>query len=91
MNDSIFTKFIRPTALTVTLIVFFVLMILDGNFHEFSVKAAYLTILESILTVQIIFYFSSRGAEKIASTMNKNEEQNLEEPIDIDLNQKEKD
>ena len=55
---------IRPYAFISTLIIFFILMILDGNIGEFHVRDIYLKILEAILTTMIIFYFTSRGVEK---------------------------
>lgn len=69
-HDSIFTRLIRPTALSITLLIFFILMILDGNFGNFTIKTGYLSILETILTTMVIFYFSSRGLEKVATTFS---------------------
>lgn len=72
-QDNTFTRLVRPTVLTATLLIFFILMVLDGNLGEFAIKPGYLSILETILTTMVIFYFSSRGIEKVATTFKEKE------------------
>ena len=67
--DLPFNKFIRPGALTISLIIFMILMVLDGNIGEFTIRNNYLDILETLLTTMVVFYFSSRGIEKVAKTI----------------------
>ncbi len=69
MIDATFTKYVRPGALLSTLLLFMILMIIDGNIGEFSIKEHYLTILETLLTTMVVFYYSSRGIEKVAKTI----------------------
>lgn len=71
MNDNKFTRYVRPTSLVVTTSFFLILMLVDGNVGTFCVKEAYLRMLETILVTQYAFYFSSRGAEKIADTVTQ--------------------
>lgn len=59
-------KIIRPGTLVLTLIFFLTIMVIDGNFFGFTVREAYLPILETVLVTMVIAYFSSRGIEKTA-------------------------
>lgn len=47
---------------------FFIIMLLDGNFGTFTIKAAYLPIMEGILLTITVAFYGSRGAEKIVKT-----------------------
>lgn len=70
-KDGVFTKYLRPASLAITLLFVLVIAVLDGNVGEFTVKAVYLTMIGGVLSIMVMFYFSSRGAEKIADTAAK--------------------
>jgi hypothetical protein len=57
---------IRPFGFIVTLFIFFLLIFIDGNWHNFHVRDAYLPILETVLVTIVIAFFGSRGVEKTA-------------------------
>ena len=57
-------QFIRPVGFVVTLGIFFLLMFIDGNVGNFTVREAYLPILETVLVTIVVAFFGSRGVEK---------------------------
>ena len=57
-------QFVRPSTFILTLFIFFILMVFDGNWGEFHIRDIYLKILESILVTMVIALFASRGVEK---------------------------
>ena len=65
MNEPNWKQYIRPYSYIITLLIFFILMLLDGNYRDFKVKESYINILEAIINMMIAFYFTSRGLEKI--------------------------
>lgn len=62
--DNAFTKVIRPLSIVISLGVFFFIMFADGNWGDFTVKEIYIKTLGSMIEVQFIFYFTSKGVEK---------------------------
>ena len=57
-------QFVRPSTFILTLFIFFILMVSDGNWGVFNIRDIYLKILESILVTMVIALFASRGVEK---------------------------
>ena len=63
-EESRIKKIIRPGTLVLTLLFFLTITTLDGNLGHFTIREAYLPILETVLTTMVIAYFTSRGVEK---------------------------
>jgi hypothetical protein len=70
-SDSWLSKNIRPLSLVFTTILVTWLSITDGNLGEFEVKQSYITLIEGLMTLQYMFYFGSRGVEKVMDTVGK--------------------
>ena len=62
------TRLVRPVTYMFFSIVFFSLVFFDGNIGDFTVNKAYVPVIETIFSTMTVFYFSSRGFEKIAKT-----------------------
>ena len=71
-SDSVLSKNIRPITLIFTTIVITSLAITHGNFGDFVVEEAYITLFQSLLILQYGFYFGSRGIEKVIQSINSN-------------------
>lgn len=69
-SDSWLAKNIRPMSLVFTTVLVTLLAFTDGNLFGFEVKQAYIDLLQSIMTLQYVFYFGSRGVEKVMTTLN---------------------
>ena len=64
-NEHIITRLIRPLSYCFILFCFVILVFFDGNLGGFAVNKAYIPVIENLLTVMTIFYFGSRGIEKV--------------------------
>lgn len=71
--DNALSRIIRPAVLVWFSLVFTVLMIIDGNIENFTVKGAYITLLETVLVVIYTAYFLGKSGEHI-SRITKGEE-----------------
>ena len=71
-SDSVLSKNIRPITLIFTTVVITSLAITHGNFGDFVVEEAYITLFQSLLILQYGFYFGSRGVEKVIQSINSN-------------------
>ena len=67
----------RHLSFGITLLVFFILIFIDGNVENFNVKEAWLPILETVLTTMALALFASRGVENTARIMRKNNESEI--------------
>lgn len=63
-NDHIITRLVRPLSYTWVIVLFSAVMIGDNNWG-FSVKDAYIPVMETLLTTMTIAYFGGRSLEKI--------------------------
>jgi hypothetical protein len=54
--------------------IFGVAMFLDSATDWFDVKESFISLLEAILITSVGFYFTSRGVEKITSTIESKKE-----------------
>jgi len=66
-NEHIVTRLVRPLSYAWVIFLFTTVIIGDGNFG-FSVKDAYIPVLETLLTTMTIAYFGARTIEKFRST-----------------------
>tara|TARA_R110002072_G_scaffold71234_1_gene171062 strand:- start:1096 stop:1569 length:474 start_codon:yes stop_codon:yes gene_type:complete len=65
-NEHIVTRLVRPVAYGAMFMLFMFVVLLDGNLGEFQIKAQYIPVIQSLFGTMTMFYFGSRGAEKIA-------------------------
>ena len=69
-NEHFITRLVRPLSVVFMLVLFGMIVLLDGNVGMFLVNPAYVPVIENLLVTMIFAYFGSRGAEKIF-TKNK--------------------
>ena len=69
-NEHFITRLVRPLSVVFMLVLFGMIVLLDGNLGMFLVNPAYVPVIENLLVTMIFAYFGSRGAEKIF-TKNK--------------------
>lgn len=70
-NENVITRIVRPLIVIWSFILLTSVMLFDGNLGEFTVKEAYLPMLETIVTTCVIAYMGSRGIEKVTKAFNK--------------------
>ena len=70
-NQYIITRLVRPLSFLMMLLLFISIVLFDGNVGEFTINAAYIPVIQSLFSVMVIFYFSSRGIEKISKIIKK--------------------
>lgn len=63
-NEHVITRLVRPISFGWVILLFSVVIVGDTNWG-FSVKDAYIPVLESLLITMVLAYFGSRGLEKI--------------------------
>lgn len=69
-NEYMVTRLVRPLSFAWVIVLFSVIIIGDSNFG-FSVKDAYIPVLETLLVTMVVAYFGSRGAEKVTTIFKK--------------------
>jgi len=72
LQDNIFTKLVRPASFVSLLIIFIIFSIIDGNFFDINIKEIYIKLFGEILQTMVIFYFTSRGLEKVSRYLDPN-------------------
>lgn len=65
-NEHHLTRLVRPAMVVWTFVLFTAVILFDGNLGTFTIKPAYIPMIETTLVTIIISYFGSRGIEKIA-------------------------
>ena len=70
-NEHITTRLVRPVTYALMFLLFIVITIFDGNIGEFEIKVSYIPVIESLFTTMTVFYFGSRGLEKMVKTFKK--------------------
>ena len=70
-NQYIITRLVRPLSFLMMLLLFISIVLFDGNVGDFTINAAYIPVIQSLFSVMVIFYFSSRGIEKISKIIKK--------------------
>jgi hypothetical protein len=70
-NQYVITRLIRPVSFLMMLIMFISIVLFDGNVGEFTINEAYIPVIQSLFSIMVIFYFSSRGIEKISKIIKK--------------------
>ncbi len=69
--DNIISRLIRPGIMIWFSLWFTIIMILDGNYEKFTVKDAYIGLLETVLVVIFTSYFLGKSGEHITRINNK--------------------
>ena len=68
-NEHFITRLVRPVSYIWVVILFSFVVLLDGNLVingiAFSIKEAYIPVIETLLSVMTVAYFGSRGIEKV--------------------------
>ena len=70
-NEHTITRLVRPVTYGLMFVLFISIVILDGNLGEFSINKSYIPVIESLFTTMTVFYFGSRGLEKMVKTFKK--------------------
>ncbi len=65
-NEHPITRLVRPVTYGTMFVLFMSMMFFDGNLGEFTIKEQYIPVIQSLFSTMTIFYFGSRGAEKIS-------------------------
>jgi len=77
-SDSWLSKNVRPLVLVYSLAFLTVMAFTDGNVqfgeYQFNVKPSYVALLKQLLTAATMFYFGSRGIEKLGNAWRKRKE-----------------
>lgn len=69
-NEHLITRLVRPLSFAWVIVLFSVIVLGDSNWG-FTVKEAYVPVMETLLTTMVIAYFGSRGFEKMSSKVKK--------------------
>jgi len=70
-NEHSITRMIRPVSYAAMFVLFMCVVLFDGNLGEFVIDKAYVPVIQSLFGTMTIFYFGSRGLEKVAKTIKK--------------------
>ena len=70
-NEHTITRLVRPVSYAAMFIMFVACVFFDGNIMEFTIDKAYVPVIQSLFGTMTIFYFGSRGIEKIMKTIKK--------------------
>ena len=70
-SEHAITRMIRPVSYAAMFVLFMSVVLLDGNLGTFSIDKAYIPVIQSLFGTMTIFYFGSRGVEKIMKTFKK--------------------
>lgn len=73
-NESMITRLVRPVGLIYMLVVFTIVMFMDGNVGDFLIDEAYIPLVKDILITMIFAYYGSRGIEKTIKTIQDKKE-----------------
>jgi hypothetical protein len=67
-NEHAVTRLIRPVMTGCMFVMFLACVFFDGNLGEFTIDKAYVPVIQSLFGTMTIFYFGSRGIEKVMKT-----------------------
>tara|TARA_R110000822_G_scaffold302649_2_gene427010 strand:- start:73219 stop:73725 length:507 start_codon:yes stop_codon:yes gene_type:complete len=70
-NEHPITRLVRPISYGLMFILFLSCVFFDGNVGTFKIKEVYIPTIESLFGTMTVFYFGSRGIEKIMKTWGK--------------------
>jgi len=67
-NEHTITRLVRPVTYGAMFLMFLACVFFDGNMGEFTIDKAYVPVIQSLFGTMTIFYFGSRGIEKVMKT-----------------------
>ena len=70
-NEHNVTRLVRPVSYAAMFILYMSCIFFDGNLGEFQIREQYIPSITSLFSTMTIFYFGSRGLEKVMKTVNK--------------------
>lgn len=70
-NEHNVTRLVRPVSYAAMFILYMSCIFFDGNFGDFQIREQYIPSITSLFSTMTIFYFGSRGLEKVMKTVNK--------------------
>ena len=70
-NEHLITRLVRPVSYGFILLNLAFLMYFDGNIGDFQISKEWIPVIQSLAGTMTIFYFGSRGLEKIMQTYKK--------------------
>jgi len=72
-SEHAITRMIRPVSYAAMFVLFMSVVLLDGNLGAFTIDKAYVPVIQSLFGTMTIFYFGSRGIEKVMKTFKSNQ------------------
>tara|TARA_R110001592_G_scaffold244434_1_gene505831 strand:+ start:3321 stop:3815 length:495 start_codon:yes stop_codon:yes gene_type:complete len=72
-NEHTITRLIRPVTFGCMFILFLSMVFFDGNIGSFKINPLYIPVIQSLFGTMTIFYFGSRGIEKVMKTIKKSD------------------
>ena len=70
-NEHSITRLVRPILTYSMFILFLFVTLFDGNVGDFSIKELYIPVIQDLFGVMVVFYFGSRGIEKLMKEFKK--------------------
>ena len=70
-NQSLITKLVRPVSIIYMLVLFGIIVLMDGNIGEFAINKAYIPVIENLLITMVIGYFGARSLDKFTTMKGK--------------------
>lgn len=70
-NEHIVTRLVRPVSYGTMFVFFFALVFFDGNVGGFEVNEMYVPVIQALFSTMTMFYFGSRGIEKIMKIIHR--------------------
>ncbi len=70
-NEHNVTRLVRPVSYAAMFILYMSCIFFDGNLGDFQIREQYIPSITSLFSTMTIFYFGSRGLEKVMKTVNK--------------------
>ena len=70
-NEHPITRLVRPILTFSMFLLFLFVTLFDGNIGDFSVNELYIPVIQDLFGVMVVFYFGSRGIEKLMREYKK--------------------
>jgi hypothetical protein len=67
-NEHAITRLVRPVIYGAMFIMFLSMVFFDGNIGSFEIDKAYVPVIQSLFGTMTVFYYGSRGIEKVMKT-----------------------
>jgi hypothetical protein len=67
-NEHVITRLVRPVIYGCMFIMFLSMVFFDGNIGSFTINPIYVPVIQSLFGTMTVFYYGSRGIEKVMKT-----------------------